>query len=147
MRKMMVMTNSHNCKKWQPRPEVQDAGQALVELGLTLPLLLLLLIGAAELGRLAYYSIEVSNAARAGVAYGAQHHVTALDFNGMKTAAQNAAGNVTLTTKTATNSCACSNSYSATSACSGTFSCSGANRVIEYVQMNTGVTISPMFRY
>jgi Flp pilus assembly protein TadG len=143
----MTMTNSYNCEKWRLRLLGPDSGQALVELVLTLPFLLLLLIGAAELGRLAYYSIEVSNAARAGVAYGAQNHVTAGDFSGMNLAAQNDAGNIVLTTKTATHSCACSNSYTATSACTATFSCSGANRIIEYVQQNTGATVSPMFRY
>jgi Flp pilus assembly protein TadG len=125
----------------------KDAGQALVELALTLPLLVLLLIGAAELGRLAYYSVEVSNAARAGVAYGAQNHVTASNFAGMRTAAQNDAGNITLATTTATNSCACSSAYSATSACTTTFSCSGTNRIIEYVQVNTTATVSPIFHY
>jgi len=48
------------------------AGQALVELALVLPVLLLLTIGVIELGRYAYISILVGNAARAGAAYGAQ---------------------------------------------------------------------------
>ena len=136
-----------NRKKGQLGLLVEDTGHALVELALTLPVLVLLLIGAAELGRLAYYSIEVSNAARAGVAYGAQNHVTASNFTGMQTAAQNDARNITLTTNTATNSCACSNAYTATSACSTTFSCSGTNRIIEYVQVDTTATVSPMFHY
>jgi Flp pilus assembly protein TadG len=148
----MGMTNSRNCKKHRGllmdhAAVSKDAGQSLIELALTLPLLVLLLIGAAELGRLAYYSIEVSNAARAGVAYGAQNHVTASNFTAMQTAAQNDAGNITLTTATATNACACSPSYSATSACSTTFSCSGTERIIEYVQVNTTATVSPMFHY
>jgi Flp pilus assembly protein TadG len=148
----MGMTNSRNCKKGRGllmdhAAVSKDAGQSLIELALTLPLLVLLLIGAAELGRLAYYAIEVSNAARAGVAYGAQNHVTASNFTGMQTAAINDARNITLTTTTATNSCACSPSYSATSACSTTFSCSGTNRIIEYVQVNTTATVSPIFHY
>jgi len=48
------------------------SGQALVELALVLPVLLLLTLGVIELGRYAYISILVGNAARAGAAYGAQ---------------------------------------------------------------------------
>jgi len=149
----MGMTNSHNCKKLRRgllkdhAVVSKDAGQSLIELALTLPLLVLLLIGVAELGRLAYYSVEVSNAARAGVAYGAQNHVTASNLAGMRTAAQNDAGNITLATTTATNSCACSSAYTTTSACTTTFSCSGTNRIIEYVQVNTTATVSPLFKY
>ena len=67
-----------------------EAGQALVELALTLVFILIpLLIGAAEFARAAYAYIEVSNAARAAVAYGAQTHATALDQVGMLTAARN----------------------------------------------------------
>ena len=57
----------------------ENSGQAFVELALVLPIFILLLVGAAEVGRLAYASIEVSNAARAGVAYAAQSHTTAQD--------------------------------------------------------------------
>ena len=49
-----------------------QSGQALVELGLVLPMVLLLMLGVIELGRYAYISILVGNAAQAGAAYGAQ---------------------------------------------------------------------------
>jgi Flp pilus assembly protein TadG len=45
----------------------EDAGQALLELALTVPLLVLILLGAAEFSRLAYAAVEVANAAKAGV--------------------------------------------------------------------------------
>lgn len=54
-----------------------NAGSAFVELALVLPLLCLILIGSVELGRLAYAAIEVSNAARAAVAFSSQNHSTA----------------------------------------------------------------------
>ena len=47
-----------------------ESGQALVELALTLPLLVLVLMGAAELARVAYVSIEVTDAAKAAVQNG-----------------------------------------------------------------------------
>ena len=55
----------------------EEDGQSLVELALTVPILLLLLLGAAELARVAYAAIEVSNAAEAAVRYGAQNSTTA----------------------------------------------------------------------
>jgi len=66
-----------------------ESGQALVELALTTVFLLVpILIGSAEFARAAYAYIEVSNAARAAVAYGAQTHATALDTQGMLNAAR-----------------------------------------------------------
>ena len=44
-------------------------GVALVEFALVVPLLALLLVGIIEIGRFAYFSIAVANAARAGVQY------------------------------------------------------------------------------
>ena len=50
-----------------------EVGGSLVETALTAPLLLTLLIfGSVEFARVAYAAIEVTNAARAGVSYGAQ---------------------------------------------------------------------------
>lgn len=49
-----------------------QSGQSLYEMALLAPLLLTVLLGVIELGRYAYISILVANAARAGAAYGAQ---------------------------------------------------------------------------
>src|SRR5438093_11626227 len=42
----------------------RSRGQAVVETALLLPLLMLLVMGTADLGRVFYYAIEVTNAAR-----------------------------------------------------------------------------------
>lgn len=44
----------------------REHGQALVEMALVLPLLLLLLFGVIEMGRVSYAYISISNAAREG---------------------------------------------------------------------------------
>lgn len=49
-----------------------QSGQSLVEVALLTPLLLAMVLGAIELGRYAYISILVGNAAHAGALYGAQ---------------------------------------------------------------------------
>lgn len=129
------------------RVEAGESGQALLELALTLPILLLLLVGAAEFGRLAYAAIETSNAARAGVAYGAQNHTTAANNTGMEQAAVNDGPNLTSLSATATSLCACSNALTSTSTCTSTFSCSGTNRIIEYVQVTTTASVNALFNY
>ncbi len=42
-----------------------QSGQALIELAVSMPLFLLLLLGAAEFGRIAYMAIELTDAAKA----------------------------------------------------------------------------------
>jgi Flp pilus assembly protein TadG len=66
-----------------------EGGQALVEVALLTPMLLVLLLGVIEVGRYAYIGILVGNAARAGAAYGAQTSITAADTPGITSAAKN----------------------------------------------------------
>jgi Flp pilus assembly protein TadG len=64
-------------------------GQSAVELALAAPFLVLLLVVVADFARVFYASIAVASAARAGVQYGAQSYVKAVDFVGMRQAALN----------------------------------------------------------
>src|ERR1035441_3228611 len=72
----------------------EDSGQALVEAALGLTVCVTILIGASEFGRMAYASIEVANAAHAGVAYGSLSHTDATDTAGMQLAATQEAPDV-----------------------------------------------------
>jgi Flp pilus assembly protein TadG len=65
-----------------------DSGQSLLELALLLPMLIAMLLGVIELGRYAYISILVANAARAGAAYGAQSLEQSVDTLGIQAAAE-----------------------------------------------------------
>lgn len=49
----------------------QEPGQSLVELALIVPLLLILLLGVADLGRAFYYTTAIASAAREAAAYAA----------------------------------------------------------------------------
>src|SRR5207302_9218043 len=49
-------------------------GQAIVETALLLPLLMLLVMGSADLGRVFYYSIAVTNAAREAARQGTYYN-------------------------------------------------------------------------
>ena len=55
----------------------RDDGQSLVELALTLPLLLVMVLGVIDAGRAFYYVSAISNAAQVGAAYAASHTDTA----------------------------------------------------------------------
>lgn len=66
----------------------KQSGQALVELAFILPVLLVLLLGVIEIGRYAYISILIGNAAHAGAFYGAQGNGFSNDSNGIAQAAQ-----------------------------------------------------------
>ncbi|MGC1782882.1 MAG: TadE/TadG family type IV pilus assembly protein [Acidobacteriaceae bacterium] len=143
--KKTAIENSRDCRERQVRTPARvfsrrESGQALVELAFTLPLLALLLLGAGEFARLAYAAIETSNAARAGVQYGAQNHVTASDFAGMQIAATDDGTDVPQIVATATHFCGCANGTVSTCA-SG--DCTGS-RIIEYVQVNTTATVDPL---
>jgi hypothetical protein len=117
-----------------------------VELALILPIFLLLLVGAAEFARLAYASIEVGNAARAGAAYAAQNHVSASDIAGIKLAATQDAPDVSGIAASPSTFCVCSTGASLT--CStAAINCPSPARVIEYVQVNTIATVGPLFNY
>lgn len=66
-----------------------DGGQSLVEIAFCIPLLLLLLVGGAEFACLGYAVIEVSNAAKAAVQYGAEERAYVADQTGMQNAVTN----------------------------------------------------------
>jgi TadE-like protein len=128
-----------------------EAGSSLVELALLLPFLSLLLLGSIDLGRLAYMSIEVSNAARSGIQYGQQSSATSSDITGMQTAALNDAADLVGTNNgnlsaTATYWCQCSDGSSVTADCGRAPICTGTH-VVTYVKVTTAGTFKPWIAY
>jgi Flp pilus assembly protein TadG len=105
-------------------------GQALLELALMLPFLLLLALGVIELGRYAYVGILVGNAARAGAAYGAQNGGSSVDTPGIVSAAdkdfQRNGQNVSTLTVTSAVSCGCDSAGALTVAYTTASGCSDA---------------------
>lgn len=139
----------------------------MVELALTTPLFLLLIVGAVELGRVAYYSIEVENAARAGASYGSLNAENAGDTTDIQYAAKNDAPDLPNLTVSSSTSCVCekvtyssdgstTESYNPTS---GPVSCSvtaptcteddatATQYNIRFVNVSTHATISPIFNF
>jgi Flp pilus assembly protein TadG len=130
---------------------------AAIELAFILPVLLCMVFAIIELGRLAYFSIEVSNAANAGAQYGAQSSVYASSNAGMVQAARCDGRDVSGSTDTICGGshfssgltvttgqfCECSSAPGTTVACVST-SCSGSSRLIEYVSVSTSAPVTPL---
>lgn len=68
----------------------RQRGGALAELAIAMPILLLLLVGTVDFGRVYYTGMAVAQAARAGAEYGSQKASTSDDVADIKTAAKNA---------------------------------------------------------
>lgn len=111
-----------------------ESGQALVELAISLGILTLILVGAGQFGQIAFTSIRVANAAKAGVQYGAQSGFTAEDTTGIQLAAKAAAPNLSGLTVSSSATCICSDGSKAT--CSDNSACSNSH-VIQTVTVNT----------
>ena len=138
----MQISGTRNYWKRRSTLIAEETAQAMAEIALTLPILLALLLGAAEIARVSYAAIEVSNAARAAVQYGAQNSTTAADTTGMQTAATNEASNVALGRTTVSASYICSDGTSP----SGTpLACTSSTVAMETIlTVNTRATVDPL---
>jgi Flp pilus assembly protein TadG len=119
----------------------ESVGGALIELALVLPVFAVLLAGAAEYAVLAYDAIEVSNAARAGVAYGSQSSTTASDLAGMQASAIADGPDVAGLGAVATEFWSCSNAPATQSTSPPT--CTTGNHVLNYVEVTTSASVKP----
>lgn len=118
------------------------SGGATVELIVIFPIMLLLIIGLVDYGRVFYTWVTVSNAARAGAEYGQQRFDTQGDTINQKVAAQtdgNDAGTLTLTP---TMICECAQ---AASSC-GSF-CPGGAAPEVYIRITASKAVNMYFNY
>jgi Flp pilus assembly protein TadG len=122
-----------------------QAGQALLEVALVTPLLLLLAVGIIEIGRYAYYSILVADAARAGAQYGAQNLATAADTVGIRTAAENDGQNLSELRVTVRHECGCTGS-SIGDICPAT-ACASPNHALVYLKVTVSGKFNSLFKY
>jgi Flp pilus assembly protein TadG len=128
----------------------REDAQSLVELALVVPLFILLLVGSAELARVAWAAVLTSNAARAGAAWGAVDPANAGDASGGIEAAAAADGvNLTgLTTAPPSVSCVCSNGNAIGNCFKTAVSdCPSPATITDYVQVNTSSTVTPLMHY
>jgi Flp pilus assembly protein TadG len=158
-------SSSDNSATPTARNPTRQSGQALIEVALVLPILLILTLGVIEIGRFAYISILVGNAARAGADYGAQSNLQSADSTGIQNAAYyDFAGTASSTTTktngqvytnltvTSSTSCGCDSGGSVVSAgCNATTnptagSCVTGNWIV-VVNVTASGSFTPLFRY
>ena len=117
-------------------------GGAAVELAVVFPLLLLLIVGVVDYGRVFYTSVTVANAARAGAEYGAtvpNKSQNATEMRQQALADGGEAGAITIATRTY---CRCGG---ATAGC-GSFCGSGAAPEV-YVEVTATKVVTMLLRY
>jgi Flp pilus assembly protein TadG len=139
-----------NMKKSFP---LREAGVAIVEFALALPLLIMLLIGLIEFGRLTYFTIQVGNAAHAGAEYGSLNLANGADFTGMKNAAlKDGQNSIAAISASAQNVCSCWTGTAevpnppSTTVCGTACTVSGG-RQVTYAQVVVTGVIKPLFHY
>lgn len=114
-------------------------GNSIIETALVLPMLLLLLAGAVDIGRAFRAAMIVNAAARTGAAYGI-HNPT--DTAGMELAAKTDTSMLVSVTPTATYGCECPDGTSIF--CSSEGSCPSDMNSVYYVEVDTSATYTPM---
>jgi hypothetical protein len=122
-------------------------GQGAVELALGLPFLVVLLFVVCEFARVFYVAMGVASAARAGVQYGAQSYVKAVDNSGMIQAATNDGKTIAGLSVVPTHFCMCDGaqcSPSQSSAC--IVSCSAPPSTCKEPKVFVEVTTSATFK-
>ncbi len=135
--------NNHY-RRSEKRVRAFAKGQSLVEMAAVLPVLAILLVVAADFGRLYYTNIEVIEAARAGAQYGSQSVTTAANLHGMQTAAQNDAVNVPGMGAVASQ-CTCATGSTVT-ACPTSY-CTGSPAGATFVEVDTSTTFNTLVSY
>lgn len=128
-----------------------QAGVALVEFALVTPLLMMVLLGLVEIGRLTYFTIEVGNAAHAGAEYGSLSAANALNSTGI-TSAVRADGQNSISSLTVSSNyvCGCWNGTAETPSTPTHAAClvtCTAGRLTAYSQVTVTATMSPLFNY
>ena len=127
-------------------PRYTKAGQSLVEFTLIVPILLVLLFGAIEIGRAAYYAIAVTNASRAAVQFGAQNYATADNTTGIKQAAVDDFGSPMLSLDNVTRSFFYTWEDGTPADCGGADDCSG-HLINRYLKVTTQLQLMPLIGF
>lgn len=127
-----------------------ERGSTLVELAVALPALVLVLVGAADFGRVFYTAMELTAAARAGAQYGSVTAANSSNTAVMQSTAIAAAGDVSGVSATASRFCQCATDTGAFSATTPPNSCADpctGKHLVVTVTVNARATFNTISRY
>lgn len=122
------------------RRQKGESGQALIETAITLSLLVVILVGAAEIARLAYASMQVVGAAKAAVQYGDIIITNANDTQGIQNAAAAEAPLLPNMVTTPTMSCLCADGIS----CTATSTLCAGSAPVQTLTVTTSASFDPL---
>ena len=118
-----------------------EEGSSMIELALLLPTFVLLLLGAIDLSRAYYLSMEVVGAAHAGAEYGITNRT---DTAGITKAVTSDAPEVpNLSAGTPSWGCECSDGSSSSTSCTATPTCT--YNTVYWVKVTASTTYHPVF--
>jgi Flp pilus assembly protein TadG len=144
----VLTLGGHPARSHRSVSRARECGQSLIELAFVIPLLLLLLVGIIEIGRFAFYSIVVANAARAGAQYGAQSLATAADTTGISTAVTDDATGITAPNTLGVRSAqTCGCSAATLGPCGALPICVKPEHPLVYVQVTAIGSFESLFNY
>jgi len=124
-----------------------EEGSAIIEFGISMGLLMLMLLGMAELARVAYAAIEVSSAAHAAAQFASWKSAAASNSGGITNAAT-ANSDLPISVSSVAVSCVCADTSLTPSSCSDNKTCTkGNSAMIETVTVQTQVSFSPLIHY
>ena len=130
----------------------ENRGSSFVELGLVMPLFLVIFAAGVEIAQLSYFAIEAADAAKAGAVYGAQSSGTSGSTTAIQTAASNNAPRLTSMNALTVNSsiacqCASGTSFSTIDCSKASTACVSPSRTVKYVHVDTSATVSTFCRF
>ena len=132
----------------QLRNRKKGAGTITAELGIAVPLLMLMMVGAADFARLFFHVVTLDNASLTGAFYGAQNTVLSADYDGMVLAAKNDARDLTGVSATPDRYCDCPNKTAKncfTDTCTGFYGGTGLYGLPRaYTELAVHQTFSPL---
>ncbi len=122
----------------------KDTGAAAIEFGLSAPLLVLLVVGTAELGTAVYQGMQAQNAAEAGAVYASKYGFDVAGISSAVSSATAAAG--IAATPAPSTFCGCPTA-SGVVPTDCTLMCDGNSAPGQYVQVNAQITHTPLISF
>jgi len=121
-----------------------DSGVAAIELALATPVLLLMVTGSFDFGRVLYQEHRLEAAARAGTQYAMQNTTTQTDTDSIAAAVRADANDTANSLTVASSVCTCPNG---TAICSASANCTGSTVAGTYVKVKVSMAYSTLVRY
>jgi Flp pilus assembly protein TadG len=136
-----------------PMRHHDESGQGALELALSLPMFVILVLATVEIANIAWASVRINNAAHAGAQFGSQSHANASQTAEIEQAAKYEVPSSFLMTfpSAPTQSCACvdSSGTATASACSAinTTNCAAPSVITDTLQVTVRAVITPIVHY